>query len=162
MPDGPVPDGPQPGRLGPADAGEVLTLQRAGYVTEAQLHDDPRLPPLIQTLEELTAELSDPAVIALGIREAGRLVASLRLRPAGRATVELARLVVAPDRQGQGLGTRLLQAAEARVPAGTSRIVLFTGEFSLANLRLYRRHGYQETGRSPAGSYHVVHLAKEL
>ena len=34
--------------LGVADAGELMTLQRAAYVTEAQLHDQPFLPPLTE------------------------------------------------------------------------------------------------------------------
>lgn len=37
------------------DAGEILTLQRAAYVTQAQLHGDPMLPPLTETLDELRA-----------------------------------------------------------------------------------------------------------
>ena len=43
-------------RIAPAtaeDAGELLTLQRAAYVTEAQVYDDLRLPALVQTLDEL-------------------------------------------------------------------------------------------------------------
>jgi hypothetical protein len=46
-------------RLGPLDAdhaGELLTLQRAAYVSEAQLYDDVRLPALEQSLDELAAE----------------------------------------------------------------------------------------------------------
>ena len=38
---GGVPDLPRIEPAGPADAGELLTLQRAAYVTEAQLYDDP-------------------------------------------------------------------------------------------------------------------------
>ena len=33
------------------DAGELLTLQRAAYVTTAQLYRDPFLPPLLETLQ---------------------------------------------------------------------------------------------------------------
>ena len=33
--------------LPPGAAGELLTLQRAAYVTEAQLYDDVRLPALV-------------------------------------------------------------------------------------------------------------------
>src|SRR5690348_12560190 len=90
--------------LGPADAGEVLTLQRAAYVTEAQLHDDLALPPLWQPLDELRAELADPAVRALGLREGHRLLAAVRARVDG-ATASVGRLAVVPDRQGEGLGT---------------------------------------------------------
>ena len=149
-----------PLRLDVDDAGEILTLQRAAYVTEARAHGDLTMPPLTQTLDELRAELADPQVTAWGIREHGRLVASVRVCQADRATAEVGRLVVAPDRQGSGLGTALLLAAEARLQAGVTVIRLFTGEHSDANLRLYQRLGYRETGRTPAGSYSLVHLAK--
>jgi hypothetical protein len=39
------------------DAGEVLTLQRAAFVTEAQAYRDLHLPALTQTLAGLHAEL---------------------------------------------------------------------------------------------------------
>jgi ribosomal protein S18 acetylase RimI-like enzyme len=149
-----------PLRLGVDDAGEVLTLQRAAYVTEAQAHGDLTMPPLTQTLGQLRVELADPQVVAWGIRERGRLLASVRVRQAGRATAEVGRLVVAPDRQGSGLGTALLLAAEARLHDDVTVIRLFTGERSEANLRLYQRLGYYETGRAPAGTYNLVHLAK--
>ena len=147
--------------LTPADAGEVLTLQRAAYVIGAQQHHDPMLPPLLQSLAELRAELADPDTVALGVRDAGRLVAAVRLRRLGEGRVALGRLVVAPDRQGEGLGTFLLGAAETAIP-GTRSVELFTGEHSAENLRLYGRVGYVETHRTPAGAYHLVHLAKDL
>ncbi len=143
--------------LAGSDAGEVLTLQRAAYVTEAQLYDDVRLPPLTQTLAEVLADLTDPAVTALGIRDGGRLVAAVRLRDLGAGRLALGRLTVAPDRQGHGLGTRLLRAAETAVP-GTTVIDLFTGHRSAANLGLYRREGYVETHREDG----LVHLSKVL
>ena len=149
-----------PLRLGGADAGEVLTLQRAAYVTEAQAHQDLAMPPLTQTLGQLRAELAEPAVTAWGIRAGGRLVASVRVRLTGSETAEVGRLVVAPDQQGQGLGSGLLRAAEDRLPPAVTAIRLFTGEHSHANLRLYERLGYRETGRTPAGGYELVHLAK--
>ena len=61
-------------------AGELLTLQRAAYVTEAQVHREVDLPPLRQPLAGLAAELGDREVSAAGWRdEAGRLVAAVRL-----------------------------------------------------------------------------------
>ena len=101
-------------------------------MTEAQAHSDLTMPPLTQTLSQLRAELTDPQVMAWGIREGGRLVASVRIRQADRATAEVGRLVVAPDRQGSGLGTALLLAAEARLPGDVAVIRLFTGEHSEA------------------------------
>jgi GNAT superfamily N-acetyltransferase len=116
--------------LGPADAGEVLTLQRAAYVTEAQLHHDLGLPALSQSVQELAAELADPAVLALGVRQDdGRLLAAVRARTAG-VVAHVGRLAVVPDRQGQGLGTGLLTALEVALPADVADLRLFTGERS--------------------------------
>jgi GNAT superfamily N-acetyltransferase len=150
--------------LGVEDAGEVLTLQRAAYVTEAQAHSDVDLLPLRQTLAELTAELFDSQVLAVGWRSGeGRLVAAGRARvPLDAPNVaHVGRLTVVPDRQGQGLGTSLLGAIEAGLPASVTELRLFTGERSADNLRLYERFGYVETAREPTpAGYALVHLRK--
>lgn len=143
-------------RLEVADAGEVLTLQRAAYVTEARAHDDWDLPPLLETLEETRAAL---AGLSWGIREHGRLVASVRLTVSGEVGV-IGRLVVAPDRQGCGLGGGLLAAVEAAAPSPVTLFRLFTGSKSAGPLRLYTKHGYRETHRTPENNHELVHLEK--
>ncbi len=151
-----------PGKLAaltPGDAGEVLTLQRAAFVTEAQAHQDLYIPPLTQALADLLAELGERCCRGWGIREAGRLVACVRAHFSGD-TAGLIRLVVAPDRQGLGFGTRLLLATEDLLPPQVRTIGLFTGQHSHANLRLYGRHGYRQTHTTQAGAYLLVHLAK--
>ncbi len=148
-------------RLTASDAGEVLTLQRAAYVSEAIAHDDLALPPLVQTLDDLRAELADENVIGLGIRRGGRLVAAVRLRIRGRLA-ELGRLTVVPDLQGGGLGSRLLATIDDELPPGVDRVELFTGERSAANLRLYRRMGYVEDRRVNAGAYDLVFLSRAV
>ncbi len=152
-------------RLGAADAGEVLTLQRAAYVTEAQAHADLNLPPLRHSFAEVAAELADPRVLALGWRvPSGRLVAVVRARVTtdDSRVAEIGRLAVVPDYQGQRLGTRLLAAVEEQLPATVAALRLFTGEHSAGNLRLYARLGYRESCRqlTPAG-YRLVHLTKD-
>lgn len=100
-------------------------------------------------------------MLALGLREGARLVAAVRVRIEDEAA-ELRRLVVAPDRQGHGLGTRLLREAEQQVPEPVQLLRLFTGEHSLANQRLYQRHDYTEDHRSSAGDYQLVQMTKAL
>ncbi len=131
------------------DAGEVLTLQRAAYVGEAMIYDQ-FLPPLFETLDEVR-EVLDGDIEVLGIRDAGRLIGMVRVKPDG----EIARLAVAPDRQHEGLGTRLLEAAIER--GGTW---LFTGASSESNLRLYRRHGFEETHREAVPGHELVYLRR--
>lgn len=127
--------------LSPADAGEVMTLQRAAYATEAQLYADPFLPALTQSLADLERELHGPG---LGARLGARLVGAVRWTTDSDAA-HIGRLTVAPDMQGRGVGTRLLRAAERA--SGADTFELFTGHLSEANIRLYEREGYALTRR---------------
>ncbi|NJP33297.1 GNAT family N-acetyltransferase [Micromonospora thermarum] len=128
----------------PADAGEILTVQRAAYLTEAQRYADPFLPPLTETLDEVRAVLTGPQTV-LTARLGSRLVGSVRIRVEGDVA-HVGRLSVAPDQQGRGIGGRLLRAVEAVVAARVCRFALFTGADSADNLRLYQRHGYRVVG----------------
>jgi GNAT superfamily N-acetyltransferase len=148
-----------PELLTEADAGELLTLQRAAYLSEARAHGNFDLPPLVETLAEVHAALADPACPVWGVRDGGRLVATVRLRVAG-AVGEIGRLAVAPDRQGEGLGTALLMTAEELAPPEVKWFRLFTGERSAGPLRLYAKLGYRETHRSPEADYQLIHLEK--
>lgn len=142
-----------------ADAGEVLTLQRAAYVAEARRCGDVELAPLTQTLDDLRAELA--AGPACGAVVAGRLVGSVRGRVAD-GVLHVARLAVAPDRQRRGTGGRLLAAVEAAAP-GAHTAALLTGQLSDDDLRLYARHGYVEHAREQVRPGLVlVHLRKRL
>ncbi|MFF5175859.1 GNAT family N-acetyltransferase [Micromonospora sp. NPDC000089] len=125
---------------GVADSGELLTVQRAAYLVEAQRYADPFLPPLTETLDELRAVLAGPTLV-LAARAGHRLVGSVRVRVDG-GTGHVGRLSVAPDQQGRGIGSRLLTTVEAACPRQVDRLELFTGAGSEDNLRLYRRHGY--------------------
>jgi GNAT superfamily N-acetyltransferase len=138
-----------------ADAGEVLTLQRAAYVSEAQLYGDPFVPPLVESLEQVRKAIE--SAVVLKAVEGARIVGSVRGQLSG-TTCRVGRLVVAPDRQGQGLGTALLAALHERVPQA-SAFDLFTGHLSGGNLRLYRRLGYRETHRERMDDHlTLVHL----
>lgn len=133
----------------PDDAGEVLTIQRAAFVSEALIYGDPDMPPLTQTLEELAAELVDN----LGcVAVAGhRIVGAVRARRDGDLLL-IGRLAIAPDQQGEGLGTLLLGAVENRGrEAGATEAELFTGGLSEANQRLYEREGYQRSETTADG-----------
>ncbi|MFI1990381.1 GNAT family N-acetyltransferase [Actinoplanes sp. NPDC020271] len=142
----------------PADAGEIHTLQLAAYVAEAQLYDDPHLPALTQPLDDLAAELADS--LALKATLGHRIVGAVRGRPDG-TVLRIGRLVVAPDQQRRGIGTRLLTAIEAA--AGEAEwLALFTGHLSSTNIRLYERHGYEETHREQIRpGLTLIHLMKE-
>ena len=147
--------------VGDETAGELLTVRRAAFVSEAQLYDDPNIPPLTQTLDELRADLADPEVITLGAWAGHRLVGSIRVLLEGtRAT--LGRLAVAPDLQGQGIGTQLLLAILPHLPEDTSEVWVFTGRDSVQNLALYEKHGYEHEHDRTVGDLTYAYLRKIL
>ncbi|MFI5337363.1 MAG: GNAT family N-acetyltransferase [Opitutales bacterium] len=56
-------------------------------------------------------------------------------------------ICVAPERRGGGLGTALVQWAEARLFARQPNVFLCVSSFNPGALRLYRRLGYRTVGR---------------
>lgn len=131
------------------DAGEVLTLQRAAFVQEALIYGAPEMPPLIQTLEELRAELT--VNIGLVATRENRMVGAIRAL-ADAPLLLIGRIAIAPDQQGGGIGTTLLRAIEERGrQCGCTSAELFTGSWSQANLDLYTRVGYREHARVDQG-----------
>lgn len=133
-------------RIGERDAGEVLTLQRAAFVSEARIYGSADMPPLTQTLAEVEAELRSGD--GFTARLDGRLVGAIRFVESDGVLL-IGRIAIAPDIQGQGIGRTLLEAAERSSSAKEAE--LFTGSLSEANIRLYEACGYAESARIPQG-----------
>ena len=133
--------------LRPEHAGEALTVQYAAYLSEGRRYGTTELPPLVETAEELAADLQRPDVAGFAAWLGPRLVGSVRLRGVGGADpVAFVRYSVAPDVQGHGIGSALIDTAHAVLPAGTTSW-LVTGVDSARSLALYRRRGYAERDR---------------
>jgi ribosomal protein S18 acetylase RimI-like enzyme len=72
-------------------------------------------------------------------------------------------IAVRPDRQGSGLGRRLIAFAEQEARRlGYSELRLYTHEKMTENIALYRRLGFVETGRRHDASYDRVFMTKRL
>ena len=129
-------------RAQPEDAPVILALQRLAYQSEAARYNDWSIPPLKQSLADLQAEFAH-AILLKAVSDDGRLLGSIRARLRGDVCA-VGRLIVHPDAQRQGIGSRLLAAIEAYFPNARC-FELFTGSQSLDNLRLYERAGYRVT-----------------
>ena len=134
----------------PADAAELLVLQRACWVREG-LAAQGRwvVPPLAEELADVVAGLGEWTTYVARVRSAGgapgRLVASVRgrVRPADPTFWEVGRLMVAPDLQGRGLGRDLLALGESLAPSAVTGFWLTTGVLEEGNQRFYKRAGYR-------------------
>lgn len=128
-------------RAAEADAPAILDLQRSAYESEARLYNDWSIPPLVQTLDSIRAELRTATVLKAVIEEL--IVGSVRAT-FDAVACKIGRLVVSPDLQGRGIGSALLSAVEAQFPTA-KYFELFTGSLSTGNIRLYQKQGYAIT-----------------
>ena len=140
----------------PSDAGEVLTLQLACWVREAQANETLDIPPLREDLAAVQAWLATWTTFV--VRSGTRLVAAVRGRLEGD-TWEVGRLMVAPDLRGRGLGRWLLAHAEAAAPPQAHRVSATTGARSEAGLRMCKKAGYRFDRVQPDDTA-VVRLSK--
>jgi N-acetylglutamate synthase-like GNAT family acetyltransferase len=72
-------------------------------------------------------------------------------------------IAVAPEVQGAGLGTRLLDLAEVEARRlGVPELRLYTNEVMTENLVYYPRRGYRETHRAMDNGYARVYFTKTV
>lgn len=116
---------------------------RAGWSHEADLLTGPRT-----SEEELAGFIEDPSRQLLVWREHGVIRACVLLWDRGEGLAYLGMLTVDPALQGDGLGKRLLAAAEgyARSAMRASRMEMQVFSRRRELLSFYERRGYQPTG----------------
>jgi len=121
------------------DAQEILILQKLAYQSEAEIYNDYNISPLIQTLEEMKDEFRDKFFLKAVVN--GKIIGSVRAF-VKEETCYIGRLIVHPDFQNQGTGTKLMDKIE-RLFSNVKRFELFTGHKSKTNIYLYQKLGYR-------------------
>lgn len=121
------------------DLQEILALQYIAYQSEAKLFNNMDIPPLKQTIDEVYDEFSKGTFLK-AVDEKGVIIGSVRAYQENN-TVYIGKLMVHPDMQKKGLGTKLLLAIEAKYP--NKRYELFTSTKSISNIKLYEKLGYK-------------------
>ena len=89
------------------DAAEILKLQKLAYLSEAAIYNDYSIPPLVQTLVE-TCEDFENYTILKAISD-GLIIGSVRGQLTEDNSCYIGRLMVHPDFQKRGIGSRLMQ-----------------------------------------------------
>lgn len=141
----------------PADAPELLTLQRAAFVREIEAHGNACFPALTEELDDVVAGLVDWSTLVA--RSGGRLVASGRGRLLDDGSWEVSRVMVAPDLVGRGIGRALVAAVEGLAPTGATAYRLMVAAGADRTRRMYRKAGYRES-REPSTVEGAVVMTK--
>lgn len=121
------------------DLKEIFDLQKIAYQSEAEIYNNPNIPPLIQTLDEFKQEAKNSLILKVVIE--GKIVGSVRAT-LKNDTCYIGKLIVHPDNQNNGIGRKLMHAIEKCF--GEIRYELFTGHLSQKNLAFYKSLGFQK------------------
>jgi GNAT superfamily N-acetyltransferase len=127
------------------DAKEILDLQKIAYQSEAELYKNYTIPPLTQTLEEIRTDFEKQTFFKALIE--GKIIGSVRAFMEEESCF-IGRLIVHPDFQNRGVGTKLMNAIENYF-SKTKRFELFTGHRSEKNISFYQKSGYQTFRTQP-------------
>lgn len=121
------------------DLEKILELQYLAYQSEAKLFGNMDIPPLKQTIEEVYNEFQKGTILK-ALDDIGVIIGSVRAYQEN-GTVYIGKLMVHPEMQRKGIGTKLLLEIEREYP--NQRYELFTSTKSISNIRLYERLGYK-------------------
>jgi ribosomal protein S18 acetylase RimI-like enzyme len=139
------------------DAGEILALQKLAFTSEAKRYNDYAIAPLTQTLAEIRTDFKQ--YVFLKASKNGVIIGSVKGQQE-QESCYIGRLVVHPDFENQGIGTRLMQAIETEFKQA-KRYELFTGHRSERNLYLYDKLGYKIIKSEPANdNLTIVYMEK--
>ena len=131
---------------------EVFTVQRLGYAVEAEIIGFDRIPGLLESREELRATHHE----FLGCYDEEGLAGAIAF-VREESELDICRMFVHPRAFRRGIASQLLDAVG---PA--KRTVVSTGTKNEPALRLYRKHGFVETGtREVAPGVSITELVRQ-
>jgi ribosomal protein S18 acetylase RimI-like enzyme len=123
-----------------SDAEEILALQKQAFHSEAQLHDNFNIPPLVQTLDSIIEDFSKYEFYKSVLNN--RIIGAVKVRLLKNNQLWIGRLVVHPVHQGKGIGRNLMLFIETKY-AGAAGFELFTAQKSVRNIKFYEGLGYR-------------------
>ncbi|MGA2443697.1 MAG: GNAT family N-acetyltransferase [Tepidisphaeraceae bacterium] len=123
------------------DAPEILALQRIAYRTHEELYGgEENVPPLMETLPELTEEFSKTRFVKAVVN--GKLIGSARALPNEHAA-HVSRIMVHPYFQRRGIGRRLLAEIEQALQDDVKLFETAVGGKSEDCIAWLQRQGYR-------------------
>lgn len=120
------------------DLHSILELQKLCYQENAKRYNDYKIPPLIQTIDDLHGEFKKS--IILKVEADSKIIGSARAYEKNN-TCYIGRVIVHPSYQNKGIGTKMMMKIERRF-SKCNKFELFTGYKDEKNIYFYNKLGY--------------------
>jgi len=142
---------------GPDDVDAIVAIATAAYaIYVARIGKKPA--PMVADFAALVVD----GTVRVLAGEDGAVAGYVVFYPRGES-VHLENIAVAPERQGEGVGRRLIDFVEAWARAnGFAAVELYTNEKMTENIALYPRLGYVETHRAEEDGFRRVFFRKAI
>ncbi len=141
------------------DLKNILTLQKIAFTENAERYNNYEIEPLTQTLDDLEDSWKN-GTLFLKAMLGGEIIGSVRSY-IKKWTCHIAKLIVAPDFQNRGVGSRLLLKIE-ELHKDIRHFELYTGNKDQKNIALYRKLGYREFRQTEIGhGVSFIHMEKD-
>ena len=127
-----------------SDAEQILNLQKLAFKSEAELHNNFNIPPLLQTLESIKSDFQEFQFFK-GCKN-GQLIGAVKIRRLNNNWLSIGRLVIHPNYQGHGFGKQMMTFIENRF-SDVAGYELFTAEKSTRNIAFYGKLGYHVSSK---------------
>ena len=140
------------------DLGEILRLQKTAFKTVAAEYGDWNMPPMTQTQEQIENDYRNGCVFFKS-EDGQKIVGSVRGVLGQDEVCKIARLVVLPEYQKQGIGLELMHEIEAHFST-CKEYQIFTGSKSTHVIEMYEQLGYGAFKNERQGDYDIVYMRK--
>ncbi|MBN1597703.1 MAG: GNAT family N-acetyltransferase [Bacteroidales bacterium] len=141
----------------PENSDIKLAIQKTAFQSEAQLHNNFNIPPLVQSYESIIKDFQHYTFFKAVLNN--RIVGAVKTSLIENNIVWIGRLVVHPDFQRQEIGSALMNYIEV-IYAEAFKFMLFTTEKSIQNIQFYENHGYNITGSITEPGHDNIALVK--
>ncbi len=134
-------------KLSPADAEELLELQKRGFEDIYARYQDHETSPVNESIERLRGKLEQPFTHFYRIEAEATTVGAIRVVDAGNGSMKrISPLFILPEHRGHGYAQEAIQAVEAI--HGETGWDLGTIAQEPRNIHLYEKMGYRPSGRT--------------
>ena len=121
------------------DLPSILELQKLCYQENAERYNDYKIPPLVQTIDQLKEEYK--SYLILKVEDNSGIIGSIRAHEKNNICF-IERVIVHPECQNRGIGKKMMVEIEKKFP-DVRKFELFTGFKDEKNIYFYTKLGYK-------------------